>query len=76
MMKTLTEQQARLCCSVLSRELMDTHKLVATGKDASGVKLTAKGTNELIHFSTELQLTLLALGMTPGQLSATRDHLL
>jgi hypothetical protein len=34
-MKTLTEQQARLCSSLLSRALMDTQELLATGKDAS-----------------------------------------
>jgi hypothetical protein len=68
-MKTLTEQQARLCSSLLSRALMDTQELLATGKDASGVNLTTKGTRELTSFSTELQLTLLAIGMTPDQLS-------
>jgi hypothetical protein len=48
---------------------MDTQELLATGKDASGVNLTTKGTRELTSFSTELQLTLLAIGMTPDQLS-------
>jgi hypothetical protein len=68
-MKTLTEEQARLCSSLLSRALMDTHKLLITGKDASGAKLNTKGTSELTRFSSDLQLTLMALGMTPDQLS-------
>ena len=55
---------------------METHKLLAIGKDASGVKLTTEGASELTSFSTDLQLTLLAFGMTPDQLSATCNALL
>jgi hypothetical protein len=65
---TLTREQALLCCTVLSQDLMKVSGLLGKGIDGSGNKLTRHSRRELIGYSSRLQLTLMALGMTSGEL--------
>jgi hypothetical protein len=65
----LTDEQAALCRAVLCQELMKISNLIATGKDGTGQGLTSGAIKELLFFGSRLQLTLLALGMTSGELA-------
>ena len=65
---TLTAEQADLCRTVLCQNLMKVSRLLATGKDGSGNKLTRHSRRELMGYSSRLQLTLMALGMTSAEL--------
>jgi hypothetical protein len=65
---TLNAEQAGLCCTVLCRELMTVSGLLGKGIDGSGNKLTRHSRRELMGYSSRLQLTLMALGMTSSQL--------
>jgi hypothetical protein len=66
---TLTGPQADICRTVLCQSLMKTCQLLGEDKDGSGYKLHAKGRYDLTRFSMELQMTLLALGMTSEELA-------
>jgi hypothetical protein len=66
---TLSVQQVQLCTAVLSQDLMKTCALLGKDEDASGNPLDDEGRYELTRLSMELQLTLLALGMTSDQLA-------
>jgi hypothetical protein len=48
---------------------MKVSTLLASGKDASGRMLIDQSKQSLMVFSSKLQLTLLALGMTSGELA-------
>jgi hypothetical protein len=48
---------------------MKISNLIATGKDGTGQGLTSGAIKELLFFGSRLQLTLLALGMTSGELA-------
>jgi hypothetical protein len=65
---TLTPEQAELCRAILSQDLMKVSGLLGKGIDGSGNKLSRHGRRELMGFSSRLQLTLLALGMTSSEL--------
>jgi len=66
---TLTDEQADICRTVLCQELMKVLSLLASGKDGGGRKLIDQSKQSLMGFSSTLQLTLLALGMTSRELS-------
>jgi hypothetical protein len=65
---TLTAEQAYLCCTILCQELMTVSGLLGKGVDGSGNKLTRHTRRELMGYSSRLQLTLMALGMTSAEL--------
>jgi hypothetical protein len=71
---TLTSDQADLCRAVLCQELMKTSRLLAQNQDASGGPLDEEGRYGLTRYSMELQMTLLALGMTSEHLEMTVKH--
>jgi hypothetical protein len=66
---TLSVQQVQLCTAVLSQHLTKTCGLLGKDEDASGNPLDDEERYNLTRFSMELQLTLLALGMTSDQLA-------
>jgi hypothetical protein len=65
----LTDEQAALCRTLLCQELMKASNLLASGKDCNGRKLIDQTKQSLMVFSSRLQLTLLALGMTSRELA-------
>jgi hypothetical protein len=65
----LTDEQAALCRTLLCQELMKVSALLASGKDGSGRMLIDQSKQSLMVFSSRLQLTLLAFGMTSGELA-------
>jgi hypothetical protein len=65
----LTDEQAILCRVVLCQELMKASSLLASGKDSGGRKLTDQSRQRLMAFSSKLQMTLLALGLTSTELA-------
>jgi hypothetical protein len=65
----LTDEQAALCRTLLCQELMKVSNLLASGKDCNGRKLIDQTKQSLMVFSSKLQLTLLALGMTSRELA-------
>jgi hypothetical protein len=72
---TLTGPQADLCRAVLCQELMKVSQLLARDQDGSGGPLDDEGRYGLTRYNMELQMTLLALGMTSAQLERTVKHL-
>jgi hypothetical protein len=66
---TLTAVQAALCQTVLSQALMKVSVLLGSGKEANGDPLGALGERALIDFRAQLQLTLMALGMSSEELA-------
>jgi hypothetical protein len=65
---TLTPEQADLCRAILSQPLMKVSGLLGKGVDGSGNQLDADGRQELMGYSSGLQLTLMALGMKSSEL--------
>jgi len=65
----LTDEQAALCRTLLCQELMKASNLLVSGKDCSGRKLIDQTKQSLMVFSSRLELTLLALGMTSTELA-------
>ena len=65
----LTDEQAALCRMLLCQELMKVSNLLASGKDCNGRKLIDQTKQSLMVFSSRLQLTLRALGMTSRELA-------
>jgi hypothetical protein len=65
----LTDEQAALCRMLLCQELLKVSNLSASGKDCNGRKLIDQTKQSLMVFSSRLQLTLLALGMTSRELA-------
>jgi hypothetical protein len=65
----LTDEQAALCRTLLCQELMKVSNLLGSGKDCSGRKLIDQTKQSLMVFSSRLQPTLLALGMTSRELA-------
>jgi hypothetical protein len=66
---TITANQAVLCQTVLSQALMKISILLASGREANGDPLDPIGERALVDFSAQLQLTLMALGMTCEELA-------
>jgi hypothetical protein len=62
---TLTAEQADLCRTALSQDLMKVSSLLAKGKGGSGNKLNDLSHRELMGFSSRLQLTLIASELGP-----------
>jgi hypothetical protein len=65
----LTDEQATLCRTLLCQELMKVSNLLASNKDCNGRKLIDQTKQSLMVFSSKLQLTLPALGMTSKELA-------
>jgi hypothetical protein len=65
----LTDEQAALCRTLLCQELMKVSNLLDSGKDCHGRKLIDQTKRSLMVFSSKLQVTLLALGMTSRELA-------
>jgi hypothetical protein len=65
---TLTKDQALLCATVLSQNLMKVSSLLGKGIDGSGNPLDDDARRELVGYSSRLQLTLMALGLTSSEL--------
>jgi hypothetical protein len=65
----LTDEQAALCRTLLCQELMKVSSLLASGKDGEGRNLIDQTKQSQMVFSSRLQQTLLALGMTSGELA-------
>jgi hypothetical protein len=65
---TLTGPQADICRAVLSQQLLKTCHLLGKNQNSSGDPLDDEERYDLVRSSTELQTTLLALGMTSEQL--------
>jgi hypothetical protein len=65
----LTDEQAAMCRTLLCQELMKVSSLLANGKDGEGRNLIDQTKHSLMVFSSRLQLTLLALGMTTRELA-------
>jgi hypothetical protein len=65
----LTDEQAALCRTLLCQELMKASNLLVSGKDCNGRKLIDQTKQSLMVFSSRLQPTLLALGMTSRELA-------